>query len=196
MSSSETVVIHPALRGRIAWIDLPLVKVPDPAGHGTLLTAKISDETIHRLYRANRKTGLWQAWGHLAGELPPIPNISIIRGTVPKGGLSGLDLAVACFKGLNRPHRNESDGQSVITYILNPTHTIAMHSSMVCVARVAPAPSNTVLAVYMRPQDALHPPLDGISGIITGWEFIPADADAVSLPEDFSERYGEELWRR
>ena len=196
MSSTENVSIHPAMKKRVPVLDLPQVKVPSPDDPDTLIKATVSESTLYRLYTSQRKTALWQAWAHLSGQLPPIPNTSAIRSMVPHGSFDSTEHARACFRGIKRPHREEQDGDSVVVYILNPTHTLAWDVSMVCRAKVVRAPSDTVMAVYMRMQDSLHPPIDGITGIITGWEFIPCDASAVTLPEGFEGRYGKELWRR
>jgi hypothetical protein len=192
----ENVVLHPAMLSRIAWLDFPAIDIIDPIDGEKTIRASISDETIHRLYRANRKTAIWQAWAHLVGELPPIPNISIIRGAVPKGGFCGPLLANACFKGVKRPYCDDEDGGSILVYILKPSFTLAMQTSLVCVAKAQAAPRGTVLAVYVRCQETLHPRHGKVSGTITGWEFIPAVSEAEALPDKHRERYGAELWRR
>lgn len=196
MSSSENVTLHPSLTTKMPVLKLPLLSAPSPDDPDKMIKVRVSDATLYRLYTANRKTALWQAWAHLTGQLPPIPNTAAIRPMVPHGSFDPLEGARACFRGIRRPHREEQDGDSVVVYIINPTHTLSWDVSMVCRAKVTRAPSGTVMAVYMRMQDSLHPPMDGISGIITGWEFIPCDTSVVTLPEDFEQRYSLELWRR
>jgi hypothetical protein len=195
MANPDNVSLHPTFKRKVPWLALPKLTALHPECRDQRVEVRVSEETLYQLYRANRKTPIWQAWAHLVGEMPPIPNASLLDGTAPEGSFGSLEAAAACFRGIKRPHRSEETGDSVIVYILNPTYTISFFGSMTVMAQVTRAPSDTVLAVYMRMQDALHPPIDGIFGIITGWEFVPCDASEVTLPEECSERYGEKLWR-
>jgi hypothetical protein len=190
------VVLHPAVTGKVPWLDLPLISLPMPTDPEAFGIARISGSTIHNMWRGNRRTALWQAWAHLANRLPPIPNTAIIRAGIPKGGFAGSKNAIGVFQGIKRPHRSESDGNSVLVYVFNPTHTLAWHNGMGCVAKVVHAPADTVLVTYVDTAVALQESQEGVIGVITGWEFIPADPEVPTLPEKFGSRYGRTLWRR
>lgn len=190
------VYLHPVLLDQVKWLDLPLIQMPSPDNPEEVVQARISGTTLHQLYSATRRTSIWQAWAHLAGTLPPIPNTVIIRGNVPRGAFGLSTEPIACFRGIRRPRNSEEDGNSVLAYVFNPSHTLAWHSSPVCTAKVVKAPPGTVLVVYVAPVESLQGESGGIFGTITGWEFIPTDPEVPTLPDKFGERYAEELWRR
>lgn len=125
--------------------------------------------------------------------MPPIPNTALIRAGIPKGGFGTSREPVAVFQGIKRPHKAEHDGNSVLVYVFNPSHTLAWHSGLGCVAKVVQAPADTVFVVYVDTCTAIP---KGVIGTITGWEFIPADPEVPALPKDFGGRYGRLLWRR
>lgn len=192
----SNVHLHPIMIQRIPWLDFPEVTLPCPHDRQAFGTARISGSTLHQLYRSGRRTSIWQAWAHLVGALPPIPNTALIRAGVPRGSFGDSRDPVACFRGIQRPHRSEADGNSVLAYVFNPSHTLAWHSGLGCVAKVVKAPPGTVLVVYVDPRDSLHGSQEGLIGTVTGWEFIPTDPEVPTLPDKFGERYAEELWRR
>lgn len=192
----SNVFLHPAWVDQVPWLRLPTITVPMPDDPDTGFEARVSGSSLVRLYLGQRKTPIWQAWAHLVGDVPPIPNASLIRSQVPHGGFGSLMRSSACFQGLNRPHCSEHDGDSVLAYVMNPSHTLRWHSSLVCTAAVSRVPSGTVLVVYVRKADALQLGENELGGTIIGWEFIPADPEVPTMPDGFKERYARELWRR
>ena len=190
------VQLFPGLLERVNWLNFPPVPALDPRNPDTPLQLRVAGSTLIQLYRSQRRTALWQGWAHLVGTSPPIPNTSVIRATIPPSAFGSLVDPAACFRGINRPHLQETNGDSVYVYILNPSHTLQWHSSMVCVAKLVSVPPNTVLAIYVRLTDALQIGNNDIGGAITGWEFIPADERDPLLPEGYRTRYIEEVWRR
>jgi hypothetical protein len=191
-----TVEIHPVMLAKIPWMDFPAVLAPHPERPDDEIHLSVSSSTLMRLYRANHRSKIFQAWAHLVGSAPPIPNVSIIRPQITPVGLGVLRNANACFQGLNRPHNTEEFGDSVYAYVVQSVQTLAWHASMVCAARVARNPPETVLVVYAQLTEPLHKGGHTVSGAVIQWEFVPADKAEPRLPNDFAGRYAKELWRR
>lgn len=104
--------------------------------------------------------------------------------------------AHACFQGVNRPYDTESDGGSVLVYVLQPKISIAYKASMACVARSVTVPEDTVLTVQIRPSSTLQKSQPGIDGIVTRLEFVSSEGKANALPVDHDGRYSKQLWKR
>jgi hypothetical protein len=191
------IKLFPGLLEKIPWLDLPNIAIADPTSPTRTVQVRVAGSPLHEFYVGNRKTPIWQAWVHLAGTVPPINNAKFVYTDHPGCDFGDLKRPVAIFRGVKRPWLDEEDGRSVLAYVLNPTHTMFNELNMVCVAQGAKAPEDTVLVVLVRPYDAAcKAPESGLFGAITKWEFVPSDCDIPSLPEDYGERYAEELWRR
>lgn len=178
------------------WLAFPNIGAPSPQDPNRHLNYAVSDTFIERNASNHRNTPILQMWTHVLGQLPPINNISKVSnsGLVPT--LQTLNDAVACFEGINRPHDNENNGQSVLVYILTPTVSIQFEPNMVCQARSIEVPPMTVLTVQVRPAASLQAVDQGINGIVTRLEFVLADEADPRLPKAFGTRYTRMFWRR
>jgi len=189
-----SVELHPKLRQQVPWIDLPDVLCPSPWDRTKFEMVHVSDEAIHRYYRARRPEPIYAAWAHLVGGLPPINNVGSVAVGEPKVTLCTLKDAHACFQGVERPCGIEEDGKSVYAFILKVDTTLAYHPSMVCVATARVAPPNTVLAVLVRFNDPLHGESVEVDRTILRWEFVKADKSEPLLPKDYKTRYAKKMW--
>lgn len=176
------------------WLDFPLVTAPGAARKETCKFA-ISPTFITKLSGNRRCTPIFQLWAHVIGELPPINNIGKVASASPTPTLSTLHSAVACYRGLKRPHDKESDGCSVLIYVLNPTVSIKFLPDMACLATPVNVPKNTVLTVQVRPDFTLQSSNVDINGVVTRLEFVSSANAEPTLPEGVDERYAELLWR-
>lgn len=190
----SNVQLHPTMLSQMPWLNFPFIQIADPDDTTKTITAKISGNTLIGIFRSKRRTAAWQAWAHFVGTIPPIPNNAFVK--IPPGGFGSMLHPTAIFKGLCRPHITEEDGHSVLTYIINPTHTLKWHGSMVCCAELCRVPVGTVLAVYVVLNTGLQPDSNDVMATITGWEFVLCDNADGTLPKNYTSRYSEELWRR
>lgn len=192
------------------WLQLPLVQAPSPTDRNETITYHVSETYIRTLLTGKRLTQIYWAWTHVAGELPPINNVSRLNRGPVVPSLTTLAQSVACFRGVKRPYVDDEDGDSVIVYVLNPTVSIAHDVNMVCLARAVQLASNTCLTVQVRPSAALQPQAvalnsivtrsidsgddKAVHGVITRLEFIPGNGEKPVLPRQHRERYLERLW--
>ena len=158
----------------MSWLKLPDVKAPGLDRKATV-TYRISPEFVQKNTNINRATPVMQLWAHVVGQLPPINNIGRLATGKPVPTTTTLHQSVALFQGLNRPHDDEKDGDSVLVYVVNPAVTIAYQTDMVCVARAVPLPKNTVLTVQVRLKHPLLQEDSQLDGVITRLEFVSSD---------------------
>jgi len=174
----------------------PIVLAPHPNGSGALVELEISSNTIERLAKAHLRTQLFQAWGHIVGEFPPINNAFKAQLESTGCPIEVLRNARGCFRGLKRPCGANDGGEDVVIYSFSTPFTLAWQPDMACLVRVVPAPEETVMTVHMRPASALQPVNSGVLGVITKWEFVGACPEHPHLPRDYDNRYDEQLWLR
>ena len=197
MSTGRTIIILPDLRAKVPWIDFPLVQAPSAEDRNKSAFYEISDEFIIRHFNNRRRVPIFQGWVHLAGRLPPIPNINSSMHRANVARMLSVQNASACFRGVKRPQGDEPFGSSILVYVVNSALTITYQSDAHCAARAAPSPTDTVLAVHVSPgkqvvnyQDSSHM----IDGVIIHWEFVRSDNTDRDLPRDYSTRYSKQLW--
>jgi hypothetical protein len=172
----------------------PLVFAPSPADPAVKVSLEISPKTLKKLIDAHLRVALFQGWAHVVGELPPVPNWHKMVAEHPHRRLGSLKDAHACFRGVHRPYGPENDGETVFVYVIATPDTVGWVSSLACVADIIPAPEGTLMTVQVRGASALQPNHGGVWGTITKWEFVRADPEQPLLPNDFANRYGEQLW--
>ena len=148
------------------WTEFDTFSAPNPKEGADPLRLSLSPELISLNENVQKATVLYQAWCHLLKALPPINNIGRIEKTKPSVSLTSLHDAVACFAGVQRPHDDEKNGQSVLIYVLNPTISLEYSPSMVCLARAVEVPSNSVLTVQVRPNFPVNDGNDGVNGLV------------------------------
>jgi hypothetical protein len=176
------------------WLSLPDVTAPGMIRRDRV-TYRISPEFVEKNSGVNRATPVMQLWAHIVGTLPPINNIARLAAARPTPTLTTLQNSVALYQGINRPHDDERDGDSVLVYVVNPLVSIAYHLDMACVAKAVTLPKNTVLTVQVRPN---HPLLKGesqLNGVVTRLEFVSSDPMDPTVPVDHGTRYARLLWR-
>ncbi len=172
------------------------VPAPTPNDPQETFQYKVSPGFVRRNFENRKRTAIFQLWAHVLGRLPPINNIGRLASAEPSPTLTTLRDAIACFRGLKRPHDAEPDGASVLVYVLNPVISIEYFPDMVCLARAVRVPKNTVLTVQVRPDWPLQPSLEDINGSITRLEFVSSRDNDPTLPKGFDDRYEQLLWRR
>ena len=149
------------------WLAFPTVRAPNTKLGEPNFTFVVSDIFIQRNSANNRTTPILQLWAHVIGQLPPINNIDKVAGSSITPTLLTLNDATACFRGINRPHDDEENGNSVLVYILNPKVSIQFEPSMTCQARSVVVPPNAVLTVQVRPTYGGQATDQGVNGIVT-----------------------------
>jgi hypothetical protein len=175
-----------------SWLRPPNVSAPDPDNRANTLNFEVSQDFILGNFSIFRRSPIFWMWCHVVGELPPINNVERLRRASPTPSLTTLHQAVACFRGLERPHDKEQDGASVVVYVLRPPISIEYEGDMVCMAKAKIVPADTVLTVQMCLTRDLQSDSKGIQGIITRVEFVTSDG--VGLPLGWQERYKTSLW--
>lgn len=140
------------------------------------------------------RTPVYQVWLHLLGQLPPFPNASVAERDGVELSYTTLDQATACFRGLERPHGMEDNGDSVIVYVLGITGTVQYHARMTAPIRGVPVRQGTVLTVQARQNDSDHKVNGDLYATITKLELVRADATNPNLPARFGSRYRTQCW--
>lgn len=109
----------------------------------------------------------------------------------------GLLLALHCFQGLKRPlmvGSNKDGDENVFVYTWKPDDDFEWHGDAIqgTIIRLRP-PQDSVYAVLVREH-----PLDGqgVSGVITRWNWIRKDDTLEGAPIDWQIRYKQKLWSR
>ena len=176
-----------------SWLKFPTVVAPSPDDPSAMWTCAISPIFVERNNFIARKTPVFQLWAHVVGQLPPINLIGTLR---PAPTLLTLKDAIACFKGVQRPYDTESNGESVLVYVLKPWVSLAYQPSSSCLARSVTVPPETVLTVQIRPSTSLQKSQPGINGIVTRLEFVSSVGSAPPLPVEHEARYCQPLWKR
>ena len=116
------------------------------------------------------------------------------RNPSPLVGLSKLEHAHACFRGVKRPCDTDESGEGVIAYVLKPSSFYEYAADPVCVAKKAEVPSDLVFVAYVRLDVPCEPFGHILKGILTHWQFVESDRLDESLPVDFETRYSRRLW--
>lgn len=191
------IALHPAARPKHGLLEYPVVYAPHPHTEGEYVALAISESTVQKLAAAQRRTTLFEAWGHLVGEMPPVNNAThYLRHKHPGCELTTLADASACFQGVKRPYGTEDNGSDVYVFVINSQYTVRWSPDMACVADVTPVPDDTVMTVQVRASTALQPSVAGVWGTITKWEFVRACPEQPALPFDHADRYANLLWSR
>lgn len=181
--------------GKRSLTDLPTVVAPCPLGSGKIIELEISKSTISKLVTARRRTDLFQAWAHLAGEMPPVNNAELVRRTdYPDAEFRSLQDAHACFKGVKRQYDHDDYGGDIYVFVINTPFTVRWEPKMHTVVGYHPAPDGTLLTVQVRQRSTLHECSPGLWGAIAKWEFVNADRDQVGYPEGYDKRYDKLAW--
>lgn len=194
-----SVIRFPAPKPEFRLLEPPLVIAPSPLGDGQTIQLEISKSTWAKYIKAQLRLPILEAWAHLVGETPPVPNSFKMALDAPNCVPTSLANACACFKGVRRPYGEEDAGDDVHVYVISTPFTVGWSDAkdrMACVAAIKPAPEGVVMTVQVRPSSALQPTNSDVWGTITKWEFVGACAEHPELPSDYNERYNERLWPR
>ncbi|WP_299968422.1 hypothetical protein [uncultured Roseobacter sp.] len=175
------------------WKTFEVVDAPGPTkDSGLRLT--VSQEFIDRHFEISRLTPIFQMNAHIYGRLPDINLISQVANSDPTTDLTTLNDAVACFEGIERPHDDERNGDTVLVYVLQPAVTIERTVSMACQASAAVPPKSSVLTVLVRTNLDLQDGEGAIDGSITRIEWVVAGNDG--LPKSHETRYTTQHWTK
>lgn len=160
-----------------------------------LLRLTISQEFVDTYFSVNRLTPIFQASAHIFGRLPAINLIDRVASSKPSPTLTTLRDAYALYEGVERPHDEENNGDSVLIYVLRPEITIEHHQSMACQARALTPPQHSVLTALVRTDGGLHGGPNGVEGAITRLEWVFAErVGNRMLPKGADKRYGKNHW--
>ena len=107
------VFMHPTLVAKFPWADLPPIVAPLPTDPTKLIKLDVSREFIVGNLRKNNRTPIYQAWAHLVGRVPPVPNIDFLNRLGVAPTLTTLENAHACFRGVERPLGDDLNGAKV-----------------------------------------------------------------------------------
>lgn len=175
------------------WKTFEVTHAPGPDGKSRLRLS-VSKEFVDRHFDANRLTPLFQMSAHVYGRLPNINLIKQVEQAKPTTTLTTLDDAIACFEGIERPHDDEHNGDTVLIYVLRPDVTIERRVSMACQAAAAVPPKSSVLTALVRTNLDLHDENGVIGGCITRLEWVFAGNDG--LPKLHETRYTTKHWSK
>jgi hypothetical protein len=176
------------------WLSLPLIDAPAATDRSKIVIYKISEGFIRTNANIIRRVPIFQLWAHLVGVVPPIHNISILEKGPLRLDLTTLKDSVACFRGVKRPYDDESEGESIIVYVLNVDVTVGFDPTSPCMAKAVRLANDALLTFQVKPTNPL---LEGdieIVGIVTRVERVVGEGSAPCLPYGYEERYRERLW--
>lgn len=176
------------------WLSLPLIQALAATDRSKTVIYKISEGFIRTNANIMRRVPIFQLWAHLVGVIPPINNISILEKGSLKPDLTTLEDSVACFRGVKRPYDDESQGESVIIYVLNVNVTVGFDPTSPCMAKAVRLASDALLTFQVKPIEPLLERDIEIVGIVTRVERVVGEGSAPCLPYRYEERYSERLW--
>lgn len=141
--------------------------------------------SIQRTIGLHRQTQMFEFCYLIAGFKPPVNNIGFhedgLEALPPEANLLNPTFI---FRGLNRPYVKDGADDNVYVFCLRIEETYKYSADMVCVAKLVPAPTECLFAVY------LHRDSEGNLEIYS-WEWIEAGSDGKPL--DSAERYTTEI---
>ena len=173
------------------WKTFETIDAP-AADQNKRIRLSVSQEFVDKHLEANRLTPIFQVSSHIYGRLPDINLISQVQNADPTTHLTTLDDAIACFEGIERPHDDELNGDTVLIYVLRPSASIQRQAGMGCQAAVVVPAKSTVLTVLVRTNLALQDDGGDINGCITRIEWVFAGDDG--LPKSHEKRYTTLRW--
>lgn len=199
------VFFHPTMVEKFPWAVFPTLHARSPMNRATRINLELSKEFIVGNLRKNIRTPIYQAWAHLAAQLPPsIPNISVLqaRGQLPH--FTTLEQAHACFRGVERPHDCEENGDSLFVYVVKVPLTVRFDNrpplalpivqrlaeDLVLTAIVAQTPLVAAESVGGDLQDGT----ERVWGRVLKIEVIEAASDGEWLPIGHKDRYDARIW--
>jgi hypothetical protein len=187
--------MHPTFIEKFPWANLPPVIAPHPTERGQQVRLQVSREFIVGNLRKNNRTPIYQAWAHLAGCVPPVPNIAFLHKLGVAPSLSTLENAHACFRGVERPLGNDLNGTTVYIYLLKVGVTIRFDNAPpVSVPAVHRLDDDLVFAIYVQEVAGLHVAGESLWGTALKIELIETEPPDHALPIDHCDRYDERLW--
>jgi len=158
-------------------------------------TYDVAGDFVKQLAVHLRRQPLLDFWALVKGTSPPVNNIGYHEGEgYDCPDLTGLKGATALFRGIERPHAANANGNDIYVFICPHKFMYRLIADMVCPAKHAPSPNNAVFACYVRryEADAQH----GTCGMILAWEWVKSDDTEPNLPNDWEDRYETTVWRR
>jgi hypothetical protein len=177
------------------WADLPqLIDAPSPYDKSTVCRLRTASFDALKGARAGRRDPMMTYWSIIMGMTPP--GVALreddIELATPNNFISIND-AHACFQGLRRPVADDQSGQTMVAYILKPRLAYGYHY-VSAEAGIYIVPRNVVFAAYARLDWPIELRPTAIAGVLTHWEFVPADQTDTMLPDDWADRYDTRRW--
>lgn len=81
INSMAVIAMFPNGETKKQLLELPVVNAFSPNDVESKIDLAISVSTIAKMSAALRRTQIFEAWGHLVGEMPPINNAELMRRT-------------------------------------------------------------------------------------------------------------------
>ena len=178
----------------LSWLSPPPANAPSHSDRSAHVFYAISADITNMDRCAFRKTPLYQVWVHLHNRLPPIPNVSIVERDDATPECQTLHDATACFRGVERPLNDNSEGNNVVTYVLKPKASVAYEPRFGAPIQAREIPDGYVLTVQVVLGDSLQDSGYPVSGVVTRIELVECDPANDKMPKNHSERYGGQLW--
>ena len=137
---------------------------------------------------------MFNLWSCVLGEPPRVPMVSTYVER-PFDGLSRLDQAHACFRGIKRPCAEDGEGDRMVAYVIKPTQFYEYAPHPVCIASKVTVPDDLVFVAFAKLDEPCGPFGHLTKGVLTHWQFIEADQEAGNmLPVEYKTRFRERLW--
>jgi hypothetical protein len=190
----SNVFLHPSVILKWPWAQFPTIEAPHPLDRARLVRLQVSPHFIIGNLRKNLRSPIYQAWAHLVGRMPPVPNVNLIPASAALS-LTTLKDAHACFRGVKRPHGSELNGDRVFIYLIKVAVTVRFDNTPpVGIPATQPLDPDIVLAVYVESIEGLQSVSESLWGAALRLEFVEMSTADLLLPVDHESRYDERLW--
>ena len=189
---SDSAALRQTLPGRNSLDDVVFeTEAPSPDRADRMVKLVVEPERVRQLASLSRKTPLFELCYNVCGFRPPVNNIGYHEeGEYFPDHWGGLKHTHAIFRGLKRPMTEEGLDGTIYVYLVSPRFTYRFFPHMVCCAKREKAPDQAVFAAYVNFIDD-----DWNQGVILNWEWVAADPENCLLPDNYRNRYEQEVWR-
>lgn len=172
------------------WLDFPeTIEARSPHLRLDTCELRVSKSFVEKAAGLRRRTPAYLLWSALLGVPPPVPH-HVENAT---DGLMHLREAHACFNGLGRPCGDDEQGASFVAFVLKPKVVFEYEfRAPVMLANKVTVPDDVVLMAYAKLD--LPKKQYGPAGVLTHWNFVPADPRDLQLPDKHKTRYLGRLW--
>ncbi|MEP3265485.1 MAG: hypothetical protein ABJM86_03945 [Hyphomicrobiales bacterium] len=177
----------------------PFVQALSPFNKSRTCNFRIAAGDAAKAAHNRRYQKLLDLWALVGGQVPPINNITMIKGISSILDQQALKTSHACFRGVKRPTGTDDTGWDTVVYISKPTTRLVFEPDMACPITSKTLPTDLVLMTCVKldfPEGRPYGKVKNSSftGVITNWELVEADYSKTNLPVDYNDRYRKRLW--